>query len=482
MREPKIGDVVTIHKWSHAKIRVPQKGIIKDIKDFNRPHDRYQLEIEEDHHGGKNQRWFFDRSDFTIDEKEPILRDREGRPLKKFEVGKWYTNPMYDYVSPTGKFRALYFRVESVVVHKSIDPRGANFNEFVFDAVASANWEKFEDVRITQSNCNYDQEMQLVENPYATDIHQAVKEIIERQHPNNTPFKIGDRVEAIRVGANARKELKHDRISEKGETGVITNIYKNDVEIKLDKDGQYSTRLYSNLKILEPASKVEPVKIINDYYDGPSLVGRYVQAKKDTCYGIKAGEYLLIEKEDPDHWFIEKYLSCTKDTKCEGYLTNIFDIMFEGFVPPSKVYVPLPLPEDKSNIVYWEVVEDILENSITKSSGKPFTHPFIPRGTITWTNSSYEGSSVLHIECNRWGTNFPKELFRILGTSANITTEPTVGIQPVVDSKAFISSTSSTVVVHQADNKPPIKENPSPIRTINTIQTKLKNKNKKVRL
>ena len=295
---------------------------------------------------------------------------------------------------------------------------------------------------------------------------------------------------------------------------------------------------------------IEQVQTESQYYDGPSLVGRYVRAKEDTSHGVKAGEYLLIEKEDPDHWFIEKYLSCTKRIKEHGYLTNIFDIMPEGFVPPSKsaktdmediqrqckekfpigskvkntdgfkhvieqddavyrivgnqiyssddkgllyengkwatlielpkaapkAYVPLPLPKDKSELTYWEVVKDIPENSVLNSSGKPFTHPFIPRGTITWTDRSYEKHSMIHIENNIWRTNFPKELFRMIGTSQDITTEP------LVNPRVVILSTSDTVVVHQADIKPPIKENPSPIRTINTIQTKLKNKNKKVRL
>lgn len=472
MRQPKVGDKVTIHKWHYEKIKLPQKGEILDVNgSLNTP---YEIRIEIDHDGCTNASWWFREDEFTIDEEEPILRDREGRPLKKFEEGKWYTNPLYQSTATSkAGFAVKYFRVKSVSIKKATD--GTSYNVFKFDALADENWENIKDLKLTQSNCDFDQQMKLVENPYAIDIHQAVKQ----------------------------------------------------------------------------------VQTESNYYDGFSLVGRYVQAKKDTCFGVKAGEYLLIENEDLDHWFIEKYLSCTKYTKCEGYLTNIFNLMPEGFVPPSKspkidmediqrqckekypigsrvkstsgyhhvieqddtvyairgnhihstlgwgllynngkwaevielpkavkasssskAYVPLPLPEDKSNIVYWEVVEDIPENSVLKLSGNPFTHPFIPRGTITWTRSYFHGSSTIYIEDNRWSTNFPKELFRVLDT--NITTEPTVGIQPVVDSKAFISSTSSTVVIHQADTKPPIKENPSPIRTINTIQTKLKNK--KVRL
>jgi hypothetical protein len=84
--------------------------------------------------------------------------DSSGRPLKSFEVGKWYTNPIYKVKEVPD---AKYFRVCSAEV---CDNHSGEYiyNSIGFDAVANENW-KITEIRLAQANSDYDQEMQLVE-------------------------------------------------------------------------------------------------------------------------------------------------------------------------------------------------------------------------------------------------------------------------------------------------------------------------------
>jgi hypothetical protein len=87
-----------------------------------------------------------------------LTLDGSGRPLKSFEVGKWYTNPKFNLKEVPD---AKYFRVCSVEVCDNHSGEYI-FNSIFFDAVANENW-KITEIHLAQANCDYDQEMQLVE-------------------------------------------------------------------------------------------------------------------------------------------------------------------------------------------------------------------------------------------------------------------------------------------------------------------------------
>ena len=84
-----------------------------------------------------------------------VKKDDKQRPLKTFEVGKWYTNPCYPEIC-SKKYK--YFRVDTV---EQIC-RAYWYNSFTFDQVADENWNII-NVHKTQANTDFDQEMELVE-------------------------------------------------------------------------------------------------------------------------------------------------------------------------------------------------------------------------------------------------------------------------------------------------------------------------------
>ena len=97
-----------------------------------------------------------------------IKKDDNGRPLKTFEVGKWYTNPCYPEINGV-KYK--YFRIKQV---EQIKGYKSWYNKFVFDKVADENWNII-DIHKTQSNTNFDQEMRLVEQPQKSLVGRYVK-------------------------------------------------------------------------------------------------------------------------------------------------------------------------------------------------------------------------------------------------------------------------------------------------------------------
>jgi len=60
---------------------------------------------------------------------------------------------------------------------------------------------------------------------------------------------IGIRVTSNSKGIASSWKLRSDRKMEKGEYGVITGFDRNVVEIKLDRDGKYCTRVCAFLNI-----------------------------------------------------------------------------------------------------------------------------------------------------------------------------------------------------------------------------------------
>lgn len=69
-----------------------------------------------------------------------------------------------------------------------------------------------------------------------------VKETFAKFIDEENKFKLGDRVVNKNKGMAKVKELKFDRTAEKGETGIVTDIYLDYIEILLDSDSKYTTR------------------------------------------------------------------------------------------------------------------------------------------------------------------------------------------------------------------------------------------------
>ena len=72
---------------------------------------------------------------------------------------------------------------------------------------------------------------------------------------------IGLKVQARNGGAAQTNNLKFDRLMQKNETGTVTNFISDRVEIKLDSDGAYTTRVgdylnYDPLALIEQAYEI----------------------------------------------------------------------------------------------------------------------------------------------------------------------------------------------------------------------------------
>lgn len=87
-----------------------------------------------------------------------VKKDDEGRLLKTFEVGEWYTNPSYP---PINGVKYKYFRIFKIDVIKSSD---YYYNSITFDQVADENW-NIVNTWQGQSNTDFDQVMELVKKP-----------------------------------------------------------------------------------------------------------------------------------------------------------------------------------------------------------------------------------------------------------------------------------------------------------------------------
>lgn len=118
-----------------------------------------------------------------------VKKDDKGRPLKTFEIGKWYINPCYPLIDG---IKYKYFRVSSVEQIKTLDYW---YNKFEFDKVADENW-NIVDVKKTQSNTNFDQEMQLAENPFQKSLVGRYLRALT-DSPQSTPFKKGEYVKIL---------------------------------------------------------------------------------------------------------------------------------------------------------------------------------------------------------------------------------------------------------------------------------------------
>jgi len=71
----KVGDKVIITSWAYAKIRTPQKGVIKKINEAD-----FGIYIEEDHYGRAGL-WWFNLGEFELDKGE--------EPVTKPDFEKW---------------------------------------------------------------------------------------------------------------------------------------------------------------------------------------------------------------------------------------------------------------------------------------------------------------------------------------------------------------------------------------------------------
>ena len=90
------------------------------------------------------------------DKQAKVYLDDEGRPLKEFKVGSWYTNPCFKRKHSNGN-PACFFRVSSCKREVGYDGK-YYFNTLEFDEVADKDW-NIEARKNSHSNTDYDQEM-----------------------------------------------------------------------------------------------------------------------------------------------------------------------------------------------------------------------------------------------------------------------------------------------------------------------------------
>lgn len=91
---------------------------------------------------------------FIPKEEINVKKDGRERPLKTFEVGKWYINPQMSNIHSSFK----YFKIGEVKQNFS----DYWYNSFIFDEAADENW-NITKTNITQANTDFDQDMVLVE-------------------------------------------------------------------------------------------------------------------------------------------------------------------------------------------------------------------------------------------------------------------------------------------------------------------------------
>lgn len=87
-----------------------------------------------------------------------VKKDSKGRVLKEFKPGEWYTNPLHTGISD-------YCRIGSCKIGFSNGNPGYYYTDFIFDALADAEWNITENLGIKQANDDYEQLMVKVEQP-----------------------------------------------------------------------------------------------------------------------------------------------------------------------------------------------------------------------------------------------------------------------------------------------------------------------------